>query len=68
MSKKTPTLTEFRREVRRAVADYMSSEGCSCCRNVPMHALNAEHLAELLRVPKYDDSSGFDFQRFRTAK
>jgi hypothetical protein len=68
MSKKTPTLAEFRREVRSAVADYMRSEGCDCCRDRTMHELNAEHLAELLRVPKYADGSGFDFPRFRTAK
>ena len=26
-----------RKELRAAVADYMSSEGCSCCQNVEAH-------------------------------
>lgn len=68
MSKKTPTLTEFRREVRRAVADYMHSEGCECCRDTDAHKEHAARLAKLLRVEPYSDSSGFDFHRFRTAK
>lgn len=45
----------------------MLSEGCSCCRDNARHALNAERLAVLLRVPKYKDGSGYDFTRFSTA-
>lgn len=57
-------LNEFRAAVRQAVADYMRSEGCGCCRNVKDHEKNAAKLAELLRVRQYCDSSGFDFPHF----
>lgn len=53
-------------DIRRAVADYMHSEGCSCCRNVEAHTAHEERLAKLLKVPKYKDGSGYDFTRFRT--
>lgn len=53
-------------EIRRAVADYIQSEGCSCCRNEEAHAEAAKRLAKLLRVEQYCDSSGFDFNRFAT--
>ncbi len=56
------------KEVRRAVADYMRSEGCSCCRDTDAHELNAKRLAELLQVPAYEDGSGFNFHEFRTKK
>lgn len=55
-----------RAEIRRAVADYMHSEGCSCCRNVEAHEEHTAVLARLLRVPRYADGSGFDFGRFKT--
>lgn len=54
------------KEVRQAVADYMSSEGCSCCRDIPAHEKHAERLARLLKVPAYDDGSGYEFGKFRT--
>lgn len=54
------------REIRRALADYMYAEGCSCCRNEEAHKEAASRLAKLLRVPRYDDGDGFDFQKFRT--
>jgi len=52
--------------IRRAVADYMRSEGCGCCENTYEHVKHAERLAELLDVPIYDDASGYDFAQFRT--
>lgn len=52
-------------EIRRAIADYMRSEGCSCCRNIQAHRQHEARIAELLGVPKYDDGSGYDFPRFR---
>lgn len=54
--------------IRRAVADYMQSEGCSCCRDSEAHKEHAAALAKLLKVPKYKDGSGFDFGRFKTEK
>jgi hypothetical protein len=53
-------------EIRRAVADYMNSEGCSCCRAQERHDENKERLGKMLKVPKYSDGSGRDFDRFRT--
>jgi len=55
-------------KIRRAVADYMSSEGCSCCRAIDMHEKHAAELAKLLGVPKYSDGSGFNFPKFRGKK
>lgn len=54
------------KEIRQAVADYMYSEGCSCCRSIDAHAEHEKTLAKLLKVPKYKDRSGYDFARFRT--
>ena len=56
------------KDVRQAVAEYMQSEGCSCCRNYEKHVENAARLAKLLRVPKYKDGSGYDFSRYRTKR
>lgn len=51
--------------IRQAVADYMQSEGCSCCEGSD-HAEHEARLAKLLRVPRYKDGSGYDFPKFRT--
>lgn len=53
--------------LRQAVADYMQSEGCSCCRG-SNHAEHKAVLAKLLNVPKYSDRSGYDFDKFSTHK
>lgn len=50
--------------IRIAVANYMGSEGCSCCQGSD-HDDHKEALAKLLNVPKYPDGSGYDFRRFR---
>ncbi len=54
-------------EIREAIAEYMYSEGCSCCQDIDAHNENKERLARLLNVPAYDDGSGYDFSKFRTA-
>jgi hypothetical protein len=54
------------KDVRTLIADYMSSEGCSCCRSVDRHAEVKKVLAELLDVPMYKDGSGYDFGRFES--
>ena len=54
-------------DVRRAVADYMYSEGCSCCRS-SNHDENGEWLAKLLKVKKYADKSGYDWFKYRSKK
>lgn len=50
-------------KMREAVANYMRSEGCSCCR-APEHGAHEARLAKLLKVPKYKDGSGYDFSRY----
>ena len=54
-------------EIRRAVADYMHSEGCGCCSNAERQDKAEATLAKLLRVPKYKDGSGYDFSKFRSS-
>jgi methionine aminopeptidase len=53
-------------EIRQAVADYMRSEGCSCCRDIDAHEAHTAKLAELLNVPQYSDGSGWNFSLFRS--
>jgi len=53
-------------EIREAVANYMYSEGCSCCQDVDAHAEHKKRLAELLNVPAWDDDSGYNFSQFKT--
>ena len=55
-------------DLRRAVANYMGSEGCSCCENVDAHREHAAELARLLNVPMYDDGSGYNFAKYRRRK
>lgn len=58
---KLPSLAE----IRRAVADYIGSEGCGCCHGT-MHAAHYNKLGELLRVPMHRDGSGFNFAKYRS--
>lgn len=55
-------------EIRKAVADYMRSEGCTCCQDYDAHKEHAARLGKLLRVPKYKDGSGYDFSKYQTNK
>ncbi len=54
--------------IREAIAQYMHSEGCSCCQDVDGHQAAAKEIAELLNVPPYDDESGYDFYKFKREK
>lgn len=58
---------KIRKELREAVANYMWSEGCSCCQG-PNHSEHEKALGKLLNVPKYKDDSGHDFSQYCTAK
>lgn len=59
-----PTLAQ----IRRAVADYMESEGCSCCRDTDGHKVHTTALAKLLKVPQHPQEKGYyDFTPFRTS-
>ena len=53
-------------QIRQAVADYMSSEGCSCCEATESHNRHEARLAKLLHVPAYKDGSGYCFEKFRS--
>jgi methionine aminopeptidase len=55
-------------KIRTAIADYMKSEGCSCCQDAAAHEANTKRLANLLGVPLYKDGSGYNFTPFRTTK
>ena len=60
--------SKLRRQLRTAVADYMRSEGCACCRDVEAHEKHAAKLAKLLQVRPYKDGSGYDFARHRSGR
>lgn len=66
-------MAKFRKELRQAVADYMYSEGCSCCRDTPAHDEHKARLGKLLRVRSEDagmkdGSRWYDFSKFRSKK
>lgn len=52
------------KEVRLAAADYIKSEGCSCCQDRELHKEAHERLGKLLKVKKYSDGSGRDFYSY----
>jgi hypothetical protein len=59
-------MDEIIKKMREAVANYMASEGCDCCRDGEAHKLHEAALAKLLKVPEYADGSGYDFGKFET--
>lgn len=65
---KNQTISGFKKEIREAIANYMQSEGCSCCRSIDAHEKNKSRMAKLLNVPKYSDGSGHDFGKFANEK
>lgn len=54
------------KEIRQAIADYISSEGCDCCRNTDTHRDHEAVLGKLLNVPKYKDGSGYNFYKYES--
>lgn len=52
--------------IRAALANYIYSEGCTCCQNIEEHKKALVVLAGLLEIPMYDDGSGYDVYRFKT--
>lgn len=60
--------SEFIAEVRTAFADYVSSEGCGCCRNTSKHDDAMQKLASLLEIEPYDDGSGINTYKYATKK
>lgn len=55
-------------KIRQTLADYMYSEGCSCCQDVDEHKLAKDKLGKLLKIKKYLDNSGYDFSKYRSPK
>lgn len=58
------TRASMRADIRQLLANYLSSEGCTCCQGSD-HDKHLAALAKYLNVPKYDDGSGYDFQRYK---
>ena len=54
-----------RDDLRNAIADYMWSEGCGCCRNHEKHEENRKRLAALLQIVP-DTGGDFSFFQYRT--
>jgi hypothetical protein len=52
-------------KIKEALANYMQSEGCSCCQG-SNHDEHKKVLAELLNIPMYKDKSGYNFNKFAT--
>lgn len=57
---KNTELVKFKKEIRKAISDYMYSEGCDCCRS-SNHEDNREKIAKLLNIRKNKDGSGYKF-------
>jgi hypothetical protein len=53
-------------DIRQAVADYIATEGCSCCQDREGHEAAMKRLGKMLKMKKYDDGSGFDYSRYRS--
>lgn len=66
--RKTDVSRSFLADVRQAVADYIATEGCSCCQDVDGHKAAMERLGKLIRMKKYSDGSGFDYGLYRSKK
>jgi hypothetical protein len=57
-----------RQELRRLVSDLVRSAGCSCCRDDHGWEEAQEKIAKILKVPKFDDGSGYDFYKFASPR
>ena len=57
---------EFKKEVRELIANYMRSEGCTCCQDFEEHAKNKKLLGELLDCGKYDGEDDYNFHQYAT--
>lgn len=54
-------------KIRQALADYVHSEGCTCCQSIEPHNAALSALAALLNVGPYSDGSGYDLRPFRSS-
>ncbi|MCK9273349.1 hypothetical protein M0P65_07475, partial [Candidatus Gracilibacteria bacterium] len=53
-------------KIRQAFADYVATEGCSCCRDIDGHEKALKQIATLLKMKKYKDGSGYDYSRYKS--
>lgn len=58
-------VAKLKKQLRTAVANYIASEGCNCCRG-DSHEEHLEVIAKILNVKKYADKSGYDFSKYKT--
>jgi len=64
-----PTVSRsFLAGIRKAVADYIATEGCSCCQDVDGHKDAMERLGKMIKMKKYSDGSGYDYSLYRSKK
>lgn len=49
--------------IRNEVAKLYVAAGCSCCRDDKAWEEASTKLAKLLRIPQFDDKSGYDFYK-----
>lgn len=56
------------KEIRTAFADYVATEGCSCCRDIDGHKEAMDRLGKLLKMTKYKDRSGYNYGKYKTKK
>lgn len=66
LSKGSLKMAKFKEQIRQAIADYMATEGCSCCQDTDGHNEVKKKLAKMLNVPMYSDKSGYDFYKFKS--
>ena len=57
-------IKEIMEEMRRNFADYVKTEGCSCCQDVDGHKKAEKNLAKILKPDAYEDGSGFDWHKY----
>jgi hypothetical protein len=53
-------------DIRTAFADYIATEGCSCCQDTEGHKKAMDKLGKLLKMKKYKDGSGYDYSLYTT--
>ncbi len=68
MSNKLDLTRAQKTALRRAIADYMQSEGCSCCSDYEAHEKHNHVLGELLGIRPLKERGDiyYDFTKFRT--
>jgi len=62
------TVEEFKKVIRELIANYMRSEGCTCCQDLEEHADVKRRLGELLNCGKYNDEDEYNFYQYATKK